>query len=119
MRPGENKQILRALSGSWENNKVLGQKFWFVRHSRALQLDRARKGPAVLTRDEHKFSRLLVRGDERAQEICRNATAPAADAGHRPGDRLTQNIFPGENRCEPSWQCGRPSHRRVTIGRSI
>src|SRR6266581_4935380 len=87
MWPWEKKQILRTVSGSECNDEILGKKFWLVTHHRALQIDRMRKGSAVLARDEHQLARLFVCGDERTGKICWNAPAAAADARRSPGDR--------------------------------
>jgi hypothetical protein len=90
-----------------------------VRHHRALQIDRARKGPSVLARYEQKFARLFICGDQRAGKIWWNAAAAAANARRGPGDRFTQNIFPAENGREPRRQGERQFHRHAEISRSI
>src|SRR6266542_5301948 len=111
MWPWEKKQILRTVSGSERNDEILGKKFWLVTHHRALQIDRMRKGSAVLARDKHQLARLFVCGDERTGKICWNAPAAAADARRSPGDCFAKNIFVSENGCEPGRQRDRQFHR--------
>src|SRR5882724_7512553 len=111
--------MLRAFTSNRGNNEILGKKSWLMRHHQVLQIDRARKRAAVLARDEHKFSRLFVRGDQRAAKICWNAAAAAANTWRRPGDRFAQDIFPAENGREARRQRKRQFHRHAEIGRSI
>ena len=116
----KNKQIFGAFAGSRENNQIFGKKFRLVRNHRAVEIDRLRKWPSVFARDKVELTRFLIRRDERAEKICRNAAAASADAGRGPGDGFAEDILPAENGGQAAK--GRLSgqlRRRVEIGRAV
>src|SRR6266700_4866361 len=119
MRSRENKQILRALFGSGENDQVLREKLRLAGHDRALQVNCARKRAPTLARHENDFVWVFVRGDERAEKIRWNAPPAPANARRSPGDCFVQNIFLAENGRQPRRRANRQLHWHVTIGRPI
>src|SRR6266516_7542852 len=93
VRTRENEQILRTFPNSWQNNEVLRKKSRLAGNDRAVQIDCLGKRASAFSRHEQEFARLFIRRDERAEKICWNAAAPAADARCGAGESFGQNIL--------------------------
>src|SRR2546421_8856503 len=110
-RTREEERIFRAAPFGWENDQVLGKELRIARDVQTFEIDRLANRAPVFARDENKFVRLFVRGDERAEKIRGNPPAAPADAWHRPRDRFAEQILFAEDRREPRGQRDRKRRR--------
>ena len=115
-RTREHEGVLRAATRCRKNDQILGEKLRLVRDGRTFQIDRLAKAASAFLRHENNFVRLFVRGDERAEKICRNPPAPAANAGDGPRDCLSQDVLLAEDRA-PGARGGRSAGSMAAANR--
>ena len=92
------KEYLGAATLCRKNDQILGEKLRLVRNGRTFQIDRLAKVAPAFLGHENNLVRLFVRGDERAEKICRNPPAPPADAGNCPCDCFSEDVLLAEDR---------------------
>src|ERR1051325_9037205 len=93
MWPREKEQVFGTFAGCGKDNQVLGEKLWLVCNHRSFQIDDLGERSAILAGQKMQLSRLLVRGDQRAEKIWWDTAAPPANAGSGPGDGLAEQVF--------------------------
>ena len=107
-RTRKHKKVPRTATVCRKDDQILGEKLWLVDNGRTCQVDRLTKIAPAFFGYENNLMWLFVRGDECAEKVCRDLSAPSANAGDGPRDRFSQDVLFAEDRSqargERDWQ---------------